>query len=76
MKVIVLGSSHGGYEAVEELLLTHPKAEVHGTKKVTLSHLWAEARKCISKDRERRKFNSLHDSRRDGTTRGSRFYQY
>ena len=28
MKVIVLGSSHGGYEAVEELLLTHPKAEV------------------------------------------------
>ncbi|MBD9890449.1 NADH peroxidase, partial [Enterococcus faecalis] len=24
MKVIVLGSSHGGYEAVEELLNLHP----------------------------------------------------
>ena len=33
MKVIVLGSSHGGYEAVEELLLTHPKAEVQWYEK-------------------------------------------
>ena len=28
MKVIVLGSSHGGYEAVEELLLAHPINEI------------------------------------------------
>lgn len=33
MKVIVLGSSHGGYEAVEELLLTYPKAEVQWYEK-------------------------------------------
>ena len=33
MKVIVLGSSHGGYEAVEELLLTPPKAEVQWNEK-------------------------------------------
>ncbi|RSU09226.1 NADH peroxidase [Vagococcus acidifermentans] len=33
MKVIVLGSSHGGYEAVEELLLTHPDAEIQWYEK-------------------------------------------
>lgn len=33
MKVIVLGSSHGGYEAVEELLLLHPDAEIQWYEK-------------------------------------------
>ncbi len=33
MKVIVLGSSHGGYEAVEELLLTQPNAEIQWYEK-------------------------------------------
>ncbi|WP_207695025.1 NADH peroxidase [Enterococcus sp. DIV0212c] len=33
MKVIVLGSSHGGYEAVEELLNLHPDAEIQWYEK-------------------------------------------
>lgn len=33
MKVIVVGSSHGGYEAVEELLLSHPGADIHWFEK-------------------------------------------
>ncbi|EOL44359.1 FAD-dependent oxidoreductase [Enterococcus caccae] len=33
MKVIVLGSSHGGYEAVEELLNIHPDAEIQWYEK-------------------------------------------
>lgn len=33
MKVIVLGSSHGGYEAVEELLNLHPNAEIQWYEK-------------------------------------------
>ncbi|MBO0468442.1 FAD-dependent oxidoreductase [Enterococcus plantarum] len=33
MKVIVLGSSHGGYEAVEELLTLHPEAEIQWYEK-------------------------------------------
>ncbi|MGX7243358.1 FAD-dependent oxidoreductase [Enterococcus quebecensis] len=33
MKVIVLGSSHGGYEAVEELLNHHPDAEIQWYEK-------------------------------------------
>ncbi|MEI5992540.1 FAD-dependent oxidoreductase [Candidatus Enterococcus mansonii] len=33
MKVIVLGSSHGGYEAVEELLNLHPDAQIQWYEK-------------------------------------------
>lgn len=33
MKVIVVGSSHGGYEAVEELLISQPSAEIHWYEK-------------------------------------------
>ncbi|MDO5695824.1 MAG: hypothetical protein Q4P30_03590 [Eubacteriales bacterium] len=33
MKVIVLGSSHGGYEAVEELLETNSDAQIQWYEK-------------------------------------------
>lgn len=33
MKVIVVGSSHGGYEAVEELLISQPDTEIHWYEK-------------------------------------------
>ncbi|MFD1672366.1 FAD-dependent oxidoreductase [Agrilactobacillus yilanensis] len=33
MKVIVVGSSHGGYEAVRQLLLDHPEAEIQWYEK-------------------------------------------
>ncbi|WP_317636389.1 FAD-dependent oxidoreductase [Xylocopilactobacillus apicola] len=33
MKVIVIGSSHGGFEAVEELLLDYPEAEIQWYEK-------------------------------------------
>ena len=46
MKVIVLGSSHGGYEAVEELLNLHPDAEIQWYEKVILSHSCLVACSC------------------------------
>ena len=33
MKVIVVGSSHGGYEAVRELLQDYPQAEIQWYEK-------------------------------------------
>ncbi|MGX7059056.1 NADH peroxidase [Vagococcus humatus] len=33
MKVIVIGSSHGGYEAVEQLLVSYPEAQVQWYEK-------------------------------------------
>lgn len=33
MKVIVVGSSHGGYEAVRQLLMSHPDAEIQWYEK-------------------------------------------
>ncbi len=38
MKVIVVGSSHGGYEAVRELLMDEPDTEINGMRKATLFH--------------------------------------
>ena len=49
MKVIVLGSSHGGYEAVEELLLAHPKADVQWYEKGRLYFIYGMRHANVSR---------------------------
>ncbi|GAF36511.1 NADH peroxidase Npx [Lentilactobacillus farraginis DSM 18382 = JCM 14108] len=49
MKVIVVGSSHGGYEAVRELLATQPDARFNGMRRATLFHFFLAACSCTLK---------------------------
>lgn len=49
MKVIVVGSSHGGFEAVQELLQDYPDAEFNGTKRAISFRFFLVGCSSISK---------------------------
>ena len=46
MKVIVVGSSHGGYEAVEGLLKDYPDAEIQWYEQGDFLHSYLVVCKC------------------------------